>query len=210
MKNVVAAYHTICTNCASSDRAWEKMCALVEEADRAVTSTPQASQDEQTDEQHENVPKEKELRPEGFKVCAMCCKEKALIEGNENTEMDQEIEDQKRKMEQKLGRPLKLREQKAIERKVERAIEREKQRAKEERRRLREEATGKDSDHVPGGSNSSQPSQSQESVSGGSIEEEIHSDDEDDPFLNAIGGKEMLLTGEAYQQYVLKKRGELA
>lgn len=149
-------------------------------------------------------------RPDGFKVCAICCKEQALPDDNNTSEMDQEIEDQKRKMEQKLGRPLKLREQKAIERKVERAVERERQRAKEERRRLREESAVNNLDDQSLVSKSSQDDHSQESLSDASFEDAIHSeDDEDDPFLKAIGGKEMLLTGEAYQKHLLQKRGEL-
>lgn len=212
LKKVVAAYHTICTNCATSDKAWEKMQSLVKESRDKLTGSQEGVTSNSADGLHvENKGCEEQSRPDGFKVCAVCCKEKALPDDNDTSEMDQEIEVQKRKMEEKLGRPLKLREQKAIERKVEKTIEREKQRAKEERRRLREEAAANNNDGQSRVSKYSQDDESVENLSDASFEDEIHSeDDEDDPFLKAIGGKEMLLTGEAYQRHLLQKNGELA
>jgi hypothetical protein len=193
-----------------SEKAWFKMRALLEDSKNEGTSIQEDTDENNEMELHDTIDvDDDQRRPDGFKVCAICCKEKALSDDNNTTEMDQEIDDQKRKMEQKLGRPLKLREQKAIERKVERAIEKEKQRAKEERRRLREEAAGKDERSQADASNSSQDEHSNEMLSDDSMDDDIHSEDEDDPFLKAIGGKEMLLTGEAYQKYLLQKRGEL-
>mmetsp|Transcript_4611 Transcript_4611/g.8868 ORF Transcript_4611/g.8868 Transcript_4611/m.8868 type:complete len:290 (-) Transcript_4611:83-952(-) len=214
-KNVVAAYHTICTNCATSDKAREKMRSLAKESkDKLVESQEVISTDEAFKSQVEKdgVCDEQSQSHDGFIVCAVCCKERALPDDNDNSEISQEIEDQKIKMEQKLGRPLKLREQKAIERRVERTIEREKQRAKEERRRLRDEAAANNIDGQSHVSNSSQDDESQgKNLSDASFEDDMHSeDDEEDPFLKAIGGKEMLLTGEAYQKHLLQKRKELA
>lgn len=136
---------------------------------------------------------------EGFKVCAMCCKEKALPDQNDSSEMEQEIEDKKAALEEKLGRPLKLRESKGIERKVERALEIEKQRAKEERRRLRDEEASAKKENK--GSDTVAKSDRVDA----SLRNDIESDDEEDPFLKAIGGKSKMLTGEAYQKHLLAK-----
>jgi hypothetical protein len=124
--------------------------------------------------------------------------------------MDQQIEEAKLKMEEKLGRPLKLREQKAIERKIERALEKEKQRAKEERRRLREEGEnkGKETDIDDNKSNEDHNDDEESNVSnGGSNLKESHSDDEGDEFLQKVGGK--ILTGENYQKMLLQREKQV-
>jgi len=203
-RNVVAAYHTICTGCAITERAFHKMNALKETesgSDAVIKSDPENLLDRQEDEvSQRELPQQEHM--EGFKVCAMCCKEKALPDQNDCSEMEQEIEDKKLAMEEKLGRPLRLRESKGIERKVERAVEIEKQLAKEERRRLRDEAakatkqkTGNDID-----------TKTKKINSGG--RNDIESDDEEDPFLKAIGGQAKMLTGEAYQKYLLAMEEE--
>ena len=147
--------------------------------------------------------------PKCVKVCAICCKEEALPDENVASELDQEIEDQKAKMEQKLGRPLKLREQKAIERKVERAIEKEKQRAKEERRRLRDEAMKKGKDDDTRNRNNNHHEDKFPSDEAKTNFAESNYEEEEDEFLKAIGGQSKLLTGEAYQQMLLQKHEEM-
>jgi len=148
----------------------------------------------------------------GFKVCAICCKEKALADVNGISEAEQEIDEKKDIMEKKLGRPLKLRESKAIERKVIVGREREKQRAKEERRRLREEGgkgTKEDTNnHTDAKDHEMEVDDNDneaEDASDGSVGNDIEPDEEEDPFLKAIGGRENMLTGEAYQKQLLEK-----
>jgi outer membrane protein TolC len=111
---------------------------------------------------------------------------------------------------------LKLRESKAIERKVERTREREKQAAKEERRRLREEAdTAKTEENAEKEEN--KLSQEEEELGlglGVNIQEkdlmpDANNSDEEDPFLKAIGARDISsLTGEAYQKYLLSKESK--
>lgn len=203
-KNVIAAYHTICSGCAVSKRTWDKMQALKAEGRAAKKDINNGTENNAPDA------RSKIEQPKGAKVCSMCCKEKALSDACGSLEMDQQIEEAKLKMEEKLGRPLKLREQKAIERKIERALEKEKQRAKEERRRLREEGEnkGKETDIDDNKSNEDHNDDEESNVSnGGSNLKESHSDDEGDEFLQKVGGK--ILTGENYQKMLLQREKQV-
>ena len=204
-KNVIAAYHTVCSRCAATTEAWDKMQSL------KVSESGVASENSNQDDVVIGISMDASAKieqPPGAKVCAMCCKEQALADENDSLEMDKKIEDAKEKMEEKLGRPLKLREQKAIERKIERAEEREKQRAKEERRRLREEA-----EHEEKEADANDPASEEDvsregedvddDTSDGGLVKKIHSDNEEDEFLQKVGGK--ILTGEAYQQMLLQR-----
>mmetsp|Transcript_7830 Transcript_7830/g.9062 ORF Transcript_7830/g.9062 Transcript_7830/m.9062 type:complete len:183 (-) Transcript_7830:194-742(-) len=155
-----------------------------------------------------------------FKVCAMCCKAPALVD-DDDADLKAQVEELKREMEQKLGRQLKLRESKAIERKVERNQEKEKQEAKERRRALRiesmknakledDEASLDQDDHC---GLEDLYTYSKDEV----VDEKVdfHSKfrkgiefDEDDDLLKAVGGRQKLLTGEAYQKMLLEREGE--
>jgi len=200
----------------------------VEEQNEVEQAEPEAqAQDAQEPPQSQPTPPTESTATKKFKVCAICCKEKALLDGNSSAELDQEIDDEKARMVEKLGRPLKLREQKAVERRVENARDREKQRAKDERRAARDEAERKKKGK---GATSASPQEEKEEDSdsdddedalnqsnhdGGedmtdeeddeSVADESESDDEDDPFLKAVGGKEKLLTGEAYQKMLVQR-----
>lgn len=159
---------------------------------------------------------ESESQPTGCKVCAMCCKEKALKDPNDTIEMDDEIDEAKAKLEEKLGRPLKVRESKNLERKIERKWEKEKEDAKLERRRLREEAENKnktpkiddeptndgDDDDEKNDNNDDEEAEEAD-LSDHSDANEIESDGEQDEFLKKIGGK--MLIGKAYQKMLLQR-----
>jgi hypothetical protein len=202
-KNISAAYHTICSGCAVSDKAWERVIAAKNSINKLEQKIDGETQVQET---------KKIERPQGAKACAMCCKEIALKDENDTQEMDQKIEEAKEKMILKLGRPLKLRESKAIERKIERAEEREKQRAKEERRRLREEAENKAKGRNTDQSNDEQtnldPLKEDEHENKEEVDSSVHrivsdDDEEEDEFLKKVGGS--ILTGEAYQEMLLQK-----
>lgn len=109
------AYHTICTNCSFSQEARERLISAASAAgERIEVGT------------HD-------------KVCEMCTKEIALkIDSCESLEMDELISKEKEKLKDELQRPLKLREEKAVERKIERMLEKEALRKKTERRAARE------------------------------------------------------------------------
>ncbi len=153
-------------------------------------------------------------------VCAMCVKEPAKKDNDDKNDIEAEIEEQVNAMEMKLKRPLKLRETKAIERKVQRAHEKEKERLKEERRRAREEEKEADKGEVEennnvgrcGGEGNGEVFPQVQS-DGDSVDSNINeetNDDDDDPFLNAIGGKDKLLTGDAYQRMMLEEEKRLS
>lgn len=119
------------------------------------------------------------------RACAMCVKEIALPDEEDENEDDSEII-------ASLSR-MKLRERKTLERQL----------IKEEK------ANSKSS------SNSDDPSENREGHSQedrdndlGRIEEDDlergdNDEEDDDPFLKAVGGADQLLTGEAYQRKLL-------
>ncbi len=234
-RNITAAYHTICGSCAVSDSAWQNMMQHMdnernEAASSAVTNpygTTNTDIDESSSIQGETaskpqsplldskvpmVPTRKVVR--GV-VCAMCTKAPAMQDNNKQQDVENEIQEQIALMEEKLNRPLKLRETKAIERKVIRAHEREKERLKEERRRAREEAEKEDEiaddNHEQSKDQGRNGNPNLIVEKGDNLEESIAGDidveDEDDidPFLKAIGGQHKLVTGEAYQQMILEQ-----
>lgn len=191
-RNITAAYHSICDGCAKSNIAWKKML----EAQDSTTNIDATSEDDTE-------------KCKDRKVCAVCVKEPALKDGDKNGGIDAEIEEQMQQMEEKLNRPLKLRESKAIERRVTRTHEREKERLKAERRKARdEEAVAR----VEGGSTNNDTKNDEEEGQKGevddtseSVRESLYNEGDDDPFLHAVGGRNKLLTGEAYQQMMLEK-----
>ena len=220
-RNVKAAYHTICDGCAESDLAWKKMLENGDSATVAKSSVDDNSNNNDVNGQCKNSNSHNVNTKHIGKVCAMCVKEPAKDDDNINSTMEAQIEEKIRQMEEKLNRPLKLRESKAIERKIQRDHEREKERLKEERRRARDEAAGiihddnvsdqkddddddDDDDDLEEGDDveSHDDSDSKDNESRKDSEED---DDINDPFLQAIGGQEKMLTGEAYQQMLLEK-----
>lgn len=204
-RNITAAYHTICDGCAVSDSARRKMNA----SNSSTIAITKANPD--------------------VKVCAMCVKEPARREEEDaDAAIETQIQEQIHAMEIKLKRPLKLRESKAIERKVYRTHERMKEEAKAERRRLRDEAAEAkrmgsagvspvlvdDEESEEDGQEAQEGQEEEQSQRGkedGHSNVPIGDDDKDednsdyDPFLQAVGGKDKLLTGEAYQQMMLEK-----
>ena len=110
------------------------------------------------------------------RVCAVCVKELALPDPDDDDDVD---------VLERLGR-IKLRERKSIERQLERE-------AQEARRKSKagEEAQDDDDDQM-------RLNTIDDDSSGAD-----YTDDEDDPFLKAVGGADKLLTGKAYQEKLL-------
>ncbi len=120
-----------------------------------------------------------------WRACAICVKDLALPDP-EGFDEDNELADQ-------LGR-IKLRERKAIERKVEREA-REARKAKKSTGE--KDGNGDDDDNDDSNKN---PAESESDVdSAGDV------DDDEDPFLAAVGGADKLLTGKEYQEKLLKE-----
>lgn len=216
-RNVMAAYHTICDECALSKEAYRRMMTSNSNSTDTTSIPSSTCPDDANDS---NIEDNSIHQP----ICAMCVKDFAIEDSdnpNGSSSIDHQIQQKISIMEQKLKRPLKLRESKAIERKVIRDSEREKQKAKEERRRLRMEQEGglvqddEDVDESERGdsdeehdeeSNDESIGDDKESVNDGDDNDDQYKDDnDDDPFLQAVGGKDKLLTGEAYQKMMLEK-----
>lgn len=131
-----------------------------------------------------------------IRACAICVKEIALP--------DPEEEDDGRDMIDAMSR-LNLRQRRALERKI----------AKEQKE-LEEQAKAKDdADDEEGDEEEHRPQGSLDALAEEDAVDDDdvdaypdYGDDEDDPFLKAIGGADKLLTGEAYQRKLLQEQKE--
>jgi len=175
-RNVKAAYHTICESCTREcSKAKEVIASEVGE-----TETDTKPEEEETLSSILAAPVSKP------RACAVCVKELALPDPEEDEENEDLLD--------KLGK-VKLRERKALERKLERE-------AKEARRKARESGERHEKDDGDRDDEDDDPARSDDGFSPDVNED----DDEDDPFLKAVGGADKLLTGEAYQKKLLAEK----
>ena len=220
----MAAYHTICTNCAGSDKAIDAMeqrrkistAAVAQSSDSAVdeasttTTTPNEDNDDNT-AVRDSQPTEKAAAAaikrarRRLRVCAMCTSEPALSKYSNGDAEDEHLIEEIHLIEDKIedgiadnGKKLTLREIKTLERKIEKLHSEIK-----ERRRQRKEGNDDDDDHDDN-------SEEQDEASGGEDNDSEQFDDEEedeanDPFLLAVGGKDKLLVGEEYQKMLLAR-----
>jgi hypothetical protein len=220
-RNVLAAYHTICCECSLSSRALEKVQSELME----LSIEKKEEKENASEVLEENIAKESiiddsqdnsvvgtivETSNHFMKnainhdqACSACVKDFALADDDQGTsKKDKAVNEQISEKEKELGRPLKLREQKAIERKVQKLIDQEKAKRREERRRANgfsredDEVVAPEEDEYSSGQDD-EISDDSESIDQVEVEE--------DPFLLAVGGKDKLLTGEAYQRMLLEK-----
>ena len=215
----MAAYHTICTNCAGSDKAIDAMeqrrnATVVQSSDSAVdessTTTPKEDVNEDNTAACDSQPTEEAAAAaikrarRRLRVCAMCTSEPALSKYSNGDVEDEHLIEEIHLIEDKIedgvadnGKKLTLREIKTLERKIEKLHSEIK-----ERRRQRKEGND-DDDHDDN-------SEEQDEESGGEDgdSEQFDEEDEDeanDPFLLAVGGKDKLLVGEEYQKMLLAR-----
>jgi hypothetical protein len=180
-RNVTAAYHTICTKCTTESAKAKKLI-------KELTAKPEGPEGNAQEEPEECA-----------RVCAVCVKELALPDPEEEGD-DRDFIDQ-------MAR-LKLRERRALERK----IAKEEREAEEEARRLKNGDGGNSEDGEDDDENGDDNSQNNlDPLQEGDDEDDSdyapdYGDDEDDPFLKAIGGADKLLTGKAYQQKLLQQQ----
>mmetsp|Transcript_27885 Transcript_27885/g.39207 ORF Transcript_27885/g.39207 Transcript_27885/m.39207 type:complete len:316 (-) Transcript_27885:96-1043(-) len=234
-RNIKAAYHTICTACTTSDAAKRRLVEhLKQELSTNVSSTTTTSElssegenyndadtnkdpvedEQEVDESSEskNTTSATRTSKKAMKldisninrVCAMCTKDTAM-KHEDDEETNELVADTSR---------MKLRERRALERKLAREEEEAKQKAKEERRAAREEDGNVDNPNESSISESNsrndgddqQKAQQIESNETDIPEEGLDmTDEEEDPFLKAVGGSDKLLTGEAYQKMLLER-----
>ena len=226
-KNIMAAYHTICTNCAGSDKAIDAMeqrrkstaaaasaAVVVQSSDSAVdeasTTTPKEEDNDNNTAESDSQPTEEAAAAaikrarRRLRVCAMCTSEPALSKYSNGDAEDEHLIEEIHLIEDKIedgvadnGKKLTLREIKTLERKIEKLHSEIK-----ERRRQRKEGND-DDDH-------DDDSEEQDEASGGEDNDSDQFDEEDedeanDPFLLAVGGKDKLLVGEEYQKMLLAR-----
>ena len=254
-RNVLAAYHTLCTKCTVSDKAKRALLEIKGKENKITKKTvtvghgdiqkdgteeePEQSKDErqcdghvdsndQEEEDKGGREEEEEEEPQSqqtkvisldsiHRVCAICAKERALPDPEVEA---QTVEDMLR------GRKVSLRERRALERRLEReeeeariAAEEAKLAAKEARRREVEGDVDEEDDdesqddeealerpvrqdHSSGTGSKVLPHEVEKSVE---ANEDGNDEEEEDPFLKAVGGANKLLTGEAYQQMLLAR-----
>ena len=231
-RNIKAAYHTICADCAVGDRANKAVLEAttstsaaasgkteaepevategVSNADQQVADAVDSASDHGSDDEEETPE-----TPRNRRVCEICVKDYAL-----GSLEDDEEGDELAQLEAALEGKLKLREKRAIERKIERLVE-ERRRNRRKAKQQEQEEEDNDESGEEDGSNAAENEKNDDDVeekvgmqkdtkadandddSGDEVEEE------DDPFLKAIGGADKLLTGEAYQKALLEKAGEV-
>ena len=196
-RNVLAAYHTICTACTMSEKAYNNMLLYTQTQqqqeimkDDMVSTGELLSVDDDTTTSGQEVVVSNAWRQQRQRVCAMCVKEVASLLPDENESETIVDEGQNQR--------LKLRERISVERKLLREQEQVKQAAKDARRREREtiqvvQQNMKDVVVSPGNYNDKH------------VEDDVSDDEEEDPFLRAVGSESELLTGEAYQKMLLER-----
>jgi hypothetical protein len=193
-RNVRAAYHTICTSCAqSSSKALQVLEEWNQQQQQQQQTDPQSAPPVEQDGEEEEVGSLQQHGAPATRICAVCVQEPAMSEENDHCRGDQcwdtgQCEDPD-------ARPLKLRELKTLERQRERAaIQSRSQRQPQQ-----------DEHEVDHSNNDDQHEHlvSQAMTEGLIIDDGFDSDDANDPFLQAVGGADKLLTGEAYQQKLL-------
>lgn len=210
-KNITAAYHTICTDCVGGDKAIADM-EKRRGSGNTISDVVQSPSDKDVESHDDNDVTSvdqtaiKRARRRRLRVCAMCASEPALSKYSYGDGEDEDLIEDIHLLEDKIedgvnddGKKLTLREIKSLERKIEKL-----QIEMKERRKARENTEVEENDDGSEGGDG----EDDESVEFDEAAEEQDDDDDDDandPFLQAIGGKDKLLVGEEYQKMLLAR-----
>jgi hypothetical protein len=207
-RNVKSAYHTICGSCTTES---VKAKQIIQEAIDAITAKAAKSKSTKVSFETTKTAKSTSIteKEEILRVCAVCVKEVALPDPVEEGD-DADYIDAMSK--------LKLREKRALERKIVKQEEEAAAAAKNNKNKNPSKSAGDDNDskiedgvqqqeqqhHHQQAELSTLNENDEELVEEGkNFEDDDNSDDGyDDPFLKAIGGS--ILTGEAYQKKLLE------
>jgi len=231
-RHITAAYHTICDTCAVSPVAYDKMMASMMDKKLKLEDHTIECNNDNNDNMLANINGQNHNRITII-VCAMCVKEPALTDDSSKSHtqeiMQTKINAQVERKEKVFGRALRLREMKAVERNVIEAFKEERERLRAEKRRTADadsESSGEnnngevdddDEDCVELSSQSDEDNAINDLDSDNDFKElddhqygyvcsESPADnDEEDPFLKAVGGAQNLLVGDAYRQRLLEK-----
>jgi len=226
---VTAAYHTICSGCAGGSVALARLGEGVvgdgdgdgqtgvrdeehdgsgDETDTEDGATSKHNNDDDGREEESGTVRctPSHAAAAGsikIRACAICVREPALPdEGDEAEQVEKMLRLEVDKLERRLGRSLKLREKKNLERKVQKRISEEDsaQRKSRKEEEINDAAT-------PVGDAVDDGQEHEESQERQFDDQEFEEDSEvDDPFLAAVGGADKLLTGEAYRRNLLEQQ----
>jgi hypothetical protein len=194
-RNVLSAYHTICTTCTTES---VKAQDVITREQQRLILPDRGDTNELMDQRHvhrvSTVADETSMNrtaishptPTILRACAVCVKEIAL-----SGEGDQEEEEE---LATAMSR-IRLRELKTLERKA----------AKRTKPASAKLQSPLDDDDYSSNSNQSDNDHVHGHTSARIDDKDV---DDDDPFLKAIGGASQLLTGEAYQDKLLRQQME--
>lgn len=159
--------------------------------------------------------------PISLRACAICVKEAALPddEGDDEARVETKVRSDTDLLEKRFGRTLKLRERKALERKVRKLVLGDGDGAGRQRQQEGMENSGGDDtavaeDEVCSDAGKEEEEECTSLVDSNNGEEKPNGIgfkdglEEDDPFLLAIGGADQLLTGDAYREMLLERQRE--
>jgi len=203
-KNVLAAYHTICTKCTGSEKAiaaMQKSKGGPKEPSAPASTEKEAMPLESTDAEEKTtiIPTKPKKIKRRLNVCAVCTTEPQMSKYANVSAEDMHIVDHIHELEDSLEsgehhedeHKLTLREIRGVERKIEKLQEELK-----ERRKQKEAGDDDDDEEEADGDENDDDSV----VDGGQDGPQMETDD---PFLLATGGKAMV--GEDYQKMLLAK-----
>jgi len=219
-RNVKAAYHTICRDCAVGDRANASVVANAaigggNGGSSGGTESDHVEADNNTSETADEKDEAKNDKPNNNRrVCEICVKDYAMTT-NADEDADGDLDDMLASQTDRL----KLRERRALQRKMERMQE-EKRTKKNKKKGTAAESIEEEADENDGDSSDNHDDEiggerheetldehddTKEESSPDEDNIEEHIDEEEDPFLKAVGGADKLLTGEAYQKALLER-----
>ena len=214
-KRVMTAYHTICSKCTTCDAAWKMMR---ESKESMMLDSGDKDDEEEDDEEVEEVVEEvkpksrsrglpaKKANPK--RCCAICVKEIALPDEGGADHSIQEIV-------AAMG-PMSLRQRRGLERQLlreqEPQVEQKEAEGEAEQNGVEAEADDDQNEDDDQNDDDSEDEEEEEDSDEDDAEDvrqavaKQGNDDEEDPFLKAVGGAANLLTGEAYQKSLLAKQ----
>lgn len=225
MKKITAAYHTICTDCCGGDKAIADMEKRRGGTSIDVVSPPKdkgaaessadgeepiaADEDNDATVSTTSVDQTAIRRARRrLRVCAMCASEPALSKYSYGDGEDEDLIEEIHLLEDKIedgvnddGKKLTLREIKSMDRKIEKLQLEMKERRKARKTKDDEEENDDGNDGSDGDDGDEVDSVEFHEAAGGQDDD----DDANDPFLQAIGGRDKLLIGEEYQRMLLAR-----
>lgn len=183
-RNILHAYHTLCASCCQHS---DKAIRILEAAATAAAAT-----NENTSAFDCTAPESDLMNISLTHICAVCAKEPALAGTIQHEEQSDTIDNAGTAD----SKPLSLRQRKALERDHERTIHHKRTSRDDHGDKCPDEELNDELD-------TSSFEKTSVIMQHSPIPDNLDNDDDNDPFLAAVGGADKLLTGEAYQRHKL-------